>query len=220
MRDANLADEPTTPESSRRRARRGQGDALRQELLDAARSIIAKTNDAKNVTVRRVAAEAGVSQAAVYLHFASRDELIYDVAFQAYLDHGLALEEELRGISDPKKRVDRRGTAYIEFAVENPSLYHPLLMGNGGENTPHRFDGYEFIRRTNLSGMVDDVRDSMRAGLIDDGNPELTSSLLWMAVHGVASLRISIPDFPWPPEGVLVSSMMALLAKGLGEKRA
>lgn len=211
------SDAPGSNSASRRRARRGEGDALRQELLYAARSIVEDDGDAHGVTIRRVAARAGVSQSAVYLHFSSRDELVYDAAYQTYIDHDHELEVELRRLKDPKDRVDRRGRGYVDFALKYPSLFHVLLMGNGSERTPHRFDGYEFIQRTNLRGLIDDVRESMEAGRIEPGSPELTSALLWMAVHGVASLQISIPNFPWPPPGVLMDSMLDLLRKGLGE---
>lgn len=216
MAETQTEPEEPTPGPRRARSRRGEGDSLRQELLDAARAIIDETNTAREVTVRRVAVSAGVSQAAVYLHFETRDELVYEVAVRLYLDHDYDLEKELQAVTDPKERIDRRGLAYMEFALKYPSLFHPLLMGNGTQNTPHRFDGYDFIQRTNLSGMIDDVRAAMKAGLIENGNPELVSVLMWMAIHGMVSLQVSIPEFPWPPQSILTGSMFELLAKGIG----
>lgn len=203
-------------ENKRTRAPKGEGGDLREELLQAAETIVQESGSAAAVTVRTVAERVGVSQGALYLHFRSRDELVYELAFYAFLKHSARLDDELKSIPSPLDRITRRGESYIEFALENPALFHPLLMGTGKENTPDRFDGYEIMNKSNLGDLLNDVRNAMDQGLIDAGTPELTAALLWMSVHGAAALLISIPDFPWPPRDYLVSQMLALTRKGMG----
>lgn len=39
---------------------------------------------------------------------------------------------------------------------------------------------------------------------------------LWVAVHGITSLVIAMPTFPWPPLDDLVDHIPATQARGLG----
>ena len=60
----------SAPAHPRRRARRGEGERLREEILVAARELLAETNDADAVSVRAVAERVGVSTPSIYLHYA------------------------------------------------------------------------------------------------------------------------------------------------------
>ena len=67
----------TTPKPSqpRRRNRRGEGQRLREELLAAADAIVTETGDGSALSLRSVAARAGVAATSVYLQFADIDAL-------------------------------------------------------------------------------------------------------------------------------------------------
>jgi AcrR family transcriptional regulator len=66
-----------TPAASRRRARKGEGELLREEILDAAEALLIEKGHPDAVSIRAVAARVGVSPPAIYLHFADKDELFY-----------------------------------------------------------------------------------------------------------------------------------------------
>ena len=67
------------PPSRRRRARRGQGERLREEILAAAERLLIRTGDMEQVSIRAVADEVGVTPPSIYLHFADKLELIFAV---------------------------------------------------------------------------------------------------------------------------------------------
>ena len=49
---------------------------------------------------------------------------------------------------------------------------------------------------------------------VPPGNPEAfrTAQLIWQQLHGIVSLRISRPRFPWPPlEETVVTAVDRLL---------
>lgn len=198
------------PGSRRVRAEKGAGAQLRPALITAADEILAETGSAGAITVRNVAKAAGVSVAALYLHFSSIEELRYEVAFLAFTRYFDDVQARLAQLPDPVDRIEGRGRAYLEFAFAQPELYRMLFMSRGTD-VPDRFEGLELMTQTELGGMVTDVDAAMAAGTISDGDPRVVSSLLWMGVHGVASLMIALDRFPWPPVEYITDTMLAFL---------
>src|SRR4051794_22478531 len=88
MRGSATATAAATATTSRKRL---TADERRAQLLDAARAVIAAGGVA-SVTMDRIAAEAGVSKALVYLHFENTDEVLAAVLENelARLDHDAA----------------------------------------------------------------------------------------------------------------------------------
>jgi AcrR family transcriptional regulator len=60
----------------RRRAARGSGEQLREEILNAATDLLLETGHAKDVSIRSVAQRVGVTPPSIYLHFADKDALL------------------------------------------------------------------------------------------------------------------------------------------------
>lgn len=170
--------------------------------------MLERDDDPSAITIRSIAAEVGVSQAAVYLHFHSRDELAYESGYRLFAEHEARLEAELASVADPLDRVTRRGEAYAEFAFEHPGTFHLLMMGSGRDRNPDRFDGYQQVDDTGPAALVADVREAMSGGRIPRRDPELVAMVLWAGVHGVATLRISLPDFPWPMRDRMLRAML------------
>ena len=67
---------PPTDSLRRRRAPRGSGDLLRDEILDAATQLLLDTGHAKAVSIRSVAERVGVTPPSIYLHFQDKDALL------------------------------------------------------------------------------------------------------------------------------------------------
>lgn len=63
------------PSHARKRSPRGQGDQLRTTLMETARELLLELGDQDKVSVHAVTARAGVSPTALYIHFATKDEL-------------------------------------------------------------------------------------------------------------------------------------------------
>jgi AcrR family transcriptional regulator len=170
--------------------------------------MLERDDDPSVITIRSVANEVGVSQAAVYLHFQSRDELAYEAGYRQFGAHEAQLEQELAGVPDPMERITRRGEAYVEFALAHPGTFHLLMMGSGRERTPDRFDGFDQVEDTGPAALVADVRDAMAAGQIPRRDPEAVALVLWTGVHGLAALLISLPDFPWPAREAMLRAVL------------
>jgi len=70
---------PDTGVGRRRRAPRGQGRKLREEILAAAERLLRETGDQEAVSIRAVADAVGVTPPSIYLHFADKTDLIFAI---------------------------------------------------------------------------------------------------------------------------------------------
>jgi len=120
---------PPTDSLRRRRAPRGSGDLLRDEILDAATELLLDTGHAKAVSIRSVADRVGVTPPSIYLHFQDKDALL-DAVCARYFEK---LDEEMQRVSAVQSStvevLRAQGLAYVRFATENPELYRIATMG-------------------------------------------------------------------------------------------
>ena len=90
----------------RRRAPRGSGEQLRDEILDATTELLLETGHAKAVSIRSVAQRVGVTPPSIYLHFADKDALL-DAVCARYFEK---LDEEMQRVCS-RSAVNGRGAA-------------------------------------------------------------------------------------------------------------
>lgn len=86
--------------------------SLRQALIDGAREILAERGH-DQFSLNEVARRAGVSTAAPYRHFESKDDLLAAVADQGYATLHQTLERTAASTDDVRERLLRLGGAYV-----------------------------------------------------------------------------------------------------------
>ena len=74
----------SAPAVRRARARRGSGDLLREEIVTAAKRLLADADRADDVPMRAVAEAVGVTTPSIYLHFADKQELLSAVVADVF----------------------------------------------------------------------------------------------------------------------------------------
>jgi AcrR family transcriptional regulator len=111
------------PAPGRRRAARGRGAELRDEVLRAAMDLLAETGDESAVSLRVVAERVGVTVPSIYLHFADKRALIDAVCSEVFEQLDRLLRAASEGASDPLDALRAQGNAYVHFAVDNPEHY-------------------------------------------------------------------------------------------------
>jgi AcrR family transcriptional regulator len=126
--------------------------SLRDALIEATLSII-EEGGAEKVTVREAAKRAGVSSGAPFRHFPSRTALMTAVAEEAQRRLRIEIDRALNktAIDDPLARLRAIGTAYLRWAVRNPTHFQVVSTRNLID-----YDSSEFLRRDN-----DDIRALM-----------------------------------------------------------
>jgi AcrR family transcriptional regulator len=201
--------------SRRHRARRGEGARLREEILAAATRLLLETGDEEAVSIRAIADAVGVTPPSIYLHFADKTELIWAVCEEQFrrLDEEMAAASA--GVDDPLEALRRRGQAYVRFGLQNAEAYRVLFMHHKDE-VPDTVDPEELRQSATFMHVVEAVQRCMEAGAIRAADPFEVAVGLWVLVHGITSLLISQPGFPWPlPPEQLVDRIVGHHLEGL-----
>jgi AcrR family transcriptional regulator len=115
---------------ARRRNARGAGQALRGEIVSAARAILVEDGYASAVTLRGLARRIGIAPQSIYLHFAGPDEIVQAVTVETFAQLGTFIVKAKEGIESPRDRLIAGCRAYIAFGVGNPNLYGLLFSRN------------------------------------------------------------------------------------------
>ncbi|AEV74128.1 transcriptional regulator [Mycolicibacterium rhodesiae NBB3] len=177
----------------RRRAARGSGEQLRDEILDATTDLLLQTGHAKDVSIRSVAQRVGVTPPSIYLHFTDKDALL-DAVCARYFEK---LDEEMQAAAaEQPAAIDvlrAQGLAYVRFAVKTPELYRIATMGEGrpGSDVDMMLNTSAFVHIRNT------VETLMAEGVLPDNDPTSIALELWTVAHGVAAMLISRPYLPW-----------------------
>jgi AcrR family transcriptional regulator len=190
---------------ARTRNPRGQGERLREALLDAAIELLGEVRDLDELSVRAVTARAGVSPTALYLHFADKQELVTavkDRCFAELRSYLLAAQEETAS-AGPRDQLRAMGLAYLDFAAERPGAYR--IIFHERLHPPAATDPMPTPRPTRrevpgppegasaFADLVAAVERCLPAGAdVFD-----TAIMLWSGLHGLAGL-LTMTGFPFP----------------------
>ena len=147
------------------------------------------------MSVRAIAEAVGVTPPSIYLHFADKDALIYAVCELQFAKLDRVIEEAEAGVQDPVECLRRRGRAYIQFGVDHPEHYRILLMGKA-DITKEDFESGNVPGISSFLALVANVQACIDAGAFAPRDPMLVACGLWSTVHGITSLRITMPGFP------------------------
>ena len=203
----------------RRRARRGEGDRLRGEILEAAERLLVSTGDEDAVSIRAVADAVGVSPPAIYLHFEDKGDLLFAVCERHFDALDERIEAAAAGVEDPLEALRRGGRAYIAFGMENPEHYRLLFMTRPS-SAPERRTTERLLEASCFANLVGTVERCMEAGAIRRDDPLTVAVGLWALVHGITSLAISVPELPREQFDDLIDHALDTYVSGLGAARA
>ena len=202
--------------SSRPRARKGEGDRLREEILRATEQLLIKTGDQEAVSIRAIAQAVGVTPPSIYLHFSDKTELIFAVCTRHFQALDAAIEDAAAGASDPLDELRARGRAYVRFGLDHPEQYRILFMSKPSAK-PVAWSAEQMADNAAFLHHLDAVQRAVDAGGLGEAvDVSLVAIGLWATVHGIVSLLIAQPDFPWPDVDDLVDHMLSTQARGLG----
>ncbi len=199
----------------RPRARRGQGELLRDEILDAAEQLLGETGDADKVSVRMVADRVGRTSPSIYLHFADKATLMMAVCERQFAGYDQTVRDALVGVDDPIEVFRALGRTYVRFAREHPEEFRILFMSDrsatGGFSTLEEMAGtssFEAALRMLQAG-IDDGRFRPDVDLM------MVTVTMWALLQGIASLLVTRPVMDFPDADEWVDFAIALQLDGL-----
>lgn len=207
---------PVVEMSSRPRYPKGEGDRLRTDLLDAAADLLGTTGDI--VSLRAIAARAGVSPTAVYRHFDDHGELLQHAVAHCWREFERALAVAAASSDDPFLAFRAAGDAYLAFAREQPGKYRVLFSNKvdldggrvdlgGGTVDLDLDEGVGVAAFDHLVGMVTAMLDAN-----DDGrDPYFVAVQVHTWIHGMVDLTGRHPAAEWPPLDALLDDLAVRL---------
>jgi AcrR family transcriptional regulator len=198
---------------AKRKADYHHGD-LKRALIETAVKAIAK-HGVDAVSLRRLAARAGVSPAAPYHHFPNRDRLLASIAEEGFARlEAQLIEARDAAPDDASARLEALGLAYVTFAVSSPGYFRVMFHGESKSSGPTAAG----LRAFHL--LRDAVVACQEAGQAPQGDLTTLVLLAWSAVHGFATLWVdrALPFEGLEPErlapeiGRLITRMFSALA--------
>lgn len=191
--------------STERRAR--EKKFLREEILDAARDLFLK-HGYENVSMRKIAEKIEYSPTTIYLYFHDKAEILNTLCEETFSRLSKVMVEIENSPGDPVEKLRRQGIAYINFGLEHPNHYRVAFMmpRDYSEKTAEELGESAGMR--NFQFLVNCVQACVDAKRFRKIDVLAASQGLWCAVHGVTSLLIAQPCFPWIDRNLLVATLM------------
>lgn len=188
---------------------------LRQALVEAALTLIAEKGPT-GFTLSEAAKAADVTPAAVYRHFAGRDDLIAEVARQGFDIFGALMEYAYNeGRPSALAAFEATGRAYLAFARKYPGHY--MAMFESGLAPANHPDLAQVSAKAR--GVLEKAAEKLSDHLPADRRPpaSMFSAHIWALSHGVVELfmRGNGAKSPFPPEDLLETGI-GIYLRGLG----
>jgi AcrR family transcriptional regulator len=161
---------------------------LRQELVDAALA----APDIEGLSLRQLAASLGVTAAAAYRHFDSRENLLFEVARYGFdrLRQGFAAAFDIElppsNAEEARQRLIRLAQAYLQFSDDEPALWRLMF---GAQAEAYRKTANAHGGQTSYDYLPAALLGLHLRGVIPVSPHEHDALFAWSAIHGAASLR-------------------------------
>lgn len=160
---------------------------LKNALVEEALAQIA-SHGAHSLSLREVARSAGVSHAASYRHFRSKEDLLAAIAEQGFVMLAHALHAAIeKHPGDPVAALNASGVAYVAFGVEHPE-YLQVMFG-GVLSDFNQWPTLQKAGQRAYSLLKDAVRNALQTGRIH-GDEDAIALASWSLVHGLAQLIV------------------------------
>lgn len=158
----------------------------RERILGCACDLYLK-HGLDGLSMRKLAREVGVTAPAIYRHYDGREEVLADVLREAHRTFSRYLYSAL-GESTPLDRFLGAGEGFLNFVIDHPRWYgikHTAPEHLGMDSLP---EDIEAMRSSIHQFWIDRVRECMDAGILKDGDPQMTSVTMWAHAHGMVQL--------------------------------
>ena len=175
---------------ARQRNARGEGSRLRLEIIEAAIRLIDKNTG--RLTLTSIARETGIAGPSIYDHFSGVDDIRFEVIRSCYGDLIDQVRQAQQRLQDPVTRLEVTCLAYVGYAARFPHRYSLVFRGQRDREEKSAVGERGAAA---LQTLVDSVADCKAAGVSGSVDPYQDALAIWSAIHGLAMLRASRPNF-------------------------
>ncbi|MFC4508276.1 MULTISPECIES: TetR/AcrR family transcriptional regulator [Streptomyces] len=206
------------PQGRRVPNRQGEGNRLRQDILDAATRILEESGREDALSLRGIARELGIAAPSIYLHFKDKTDLVRTVLDARYAALASVMREA--GSVAAEAGADAWGTlratvgTYRSFAVDNPRRYRLMFsLEQQASMEQRRVTGYPLARV--LSAWTDAIDQYLAAACPEQREDAQTLGiLLWTGLHGQFVLWHTLPS-PYTDDDTILRELEEALMRRL-----
>jgi AcrR family transcriptional regulator len=161
---------------------------LREELIRCGKARL-KEEGSSNLSLRRIAADAGVSQVAPTHHFGNKEGLLAAIAARGFRDLTEFRYSRLRPSMNAEQRLRVLLTSYVQFATLNPALFHLMFAPQFKTPDAHAdlIDSASQSYQLLVRAAADYIKESAKPS---DTAADDAARLGWICMHGLATLMI------------------------------
>jgi AcrR family transcriptional regulator len=193
--------------------RQREKENLRKRILDVSRKIvIAEGFDA--LTIRRVADAVEYAPGTLYLYFENRDAIARALCVEVFQAMHDALSPVAK-IKDPGKRLRAFIRNYVAFALDRPEMYRLALMSDPKFSDvllrEGPIEGSDGPGQKTFVLMVKTIAELRRK----EAGAFALAEMVWVAVHGLVSLKIVCHAYPVTPVDALADTLAETLLSGM-----
>jgi AcrR family transcriptional regulator len=196
---------------------------VKDEILSQAQRIIA-LHGLEGLSMRKLAKELGLTSTTIYNYYHNKDELflmILTKGFEDIYDTCLAVYQTR---AEPYERIYAMAQAYIDFGIQNPSLYSLMFIENGPQYKDHSGTKLEIVARNELATsrkigrlFIDTIIESAgkNSGLTDE-DFEFYLTHFWCLLHGfIAGYNNTVLEYIHPNPLDIKERMLRQIIKTL-----
>lgn len=153
---------------------------LREALLVAATNIVERDGHAE-LSLRPLAVRLGVSQPALYRHFADKAAMLAAVAERGWLQLDVEMRERMGRAREPAEALRAAGRAYVDWAHAHPNMFR--LFSSRVPASRRAAPAPPFPREHYFHGL---------GGTVPLDDPRLADAfrVTWAFAHGLAALVV------------------------------
>ncbi|GAB6039152.1 TetR/AcrR family transcriptional regulator [Fundidesulfovibrio butyratiphilus] len=192
---------------------------LREKILQAAELLFGQRGYA-GFSMRDLAETIGYSPTTLYLHFKDKDALLAEVCRRSFAELKAAAGRHRASGQDPTAALRSAMIGYVRFGRRFPGQYTAAFHPRQGPQAPRRPDDDrpeppgEAPGMRAFAGFRSLVAAHLEARHIAR-DPEEATQCVWAALHGMTTLFITHPHFPWQDQDKLAESLADMLLAGL-----
>ncbi|MCG6145619.1 TetR/AcrR family transcriptional regulator [Leptospira bandrabouensis] len=168
------------------RPTKDNGVNVKEALIQAGVELLENTS-LEDISLRKVAAHAGVSHVACYHHFENKHALfsaIAEIGFQKYFE---TYQKELEKTDqDFKGRYRALGWTYFQFIMTNRQFARIMFGGTGVDAKTH--PTLLAVSRRTYRQLHEIIRMGQNLGHLEKGNTREKTLASWAMIHGIAML--------------------------------
>ena len=195
-----------------RRARQKEG--VREEILDAARTLFVKEGY-EHVSIRKIAEKVEYAPGTIYLYFRDKADILDRICEETFSKLATKLEAINRDQADPLDCLRRGLRTYVQFGIDNPHHYVVTFVQakqTEPRNPVHATAGdrcFDFLRNG--------VKRCIDAGQLNCQDADEVAQALWAGMHGITTLLITRP-FPFIEHNRLIDRVVHILVEGVRKR--